>query len=308
MVRGRFRRPRSEEESAVKYRLMIADPNPGVCESVQYLLDWQQYGVSGILTADSYESAVGRAVDFRPHIVLADLDLSGEDGHGDQLAEHLRQQSPETVFCMMSDREEFHSVRRAMRAGASDYLLKPINAKELQAFMARTVVRDLGGEMPGREIAQAGIDPVLGTEYGKLSRITNKIILIVKSNYRKSLSLTSIADMLNMNAKYIGRIFLQDTGIKFSAYLTAYRMIKARRLIENSQEKISVVASMVGYGQLNNFYVHFKNYYHISPGTLRDYDSEEGEAAFPFSQPAPQDAEALANEADALEVWKEKRS
>ena len=115
------------------------------------------------------------------------------------------------------------------------------------------------------------MDPVLRTEYGKLSRITNKIILIVKSNYRRGLSLTSIAETLNMSSKYIGRVFLQDTGMKFSAYLTAYRMIQARRLIENSQEKISVVASMVGYSQLNNFYVHFKNYFRISPGALRDY-------------------------------------
>lgn len=32
-----------------------------------------------------------------------------------------------------------------------------------------------------------------------------------------------------------------------------------------------MVASMVGYSQLNNFYVHFKNYFRISPGALRDY-------------------------------------
>ena len=48
-------------------------------------------------------------------------------------------------------------------------------------------------------------------------------------------------------------------------------MIQARRLIENTQEKISVIANMVGYSQLNNFYVHFKNYYNISPSTLRNF-------------------------------------
>ena len=127
--------------------------------------------------------------------------------------------------------------------------------------------------------SQTGVDPVLHTEYGRLSRITNKIILIVKSNYRRGLSLTSIAETLNMSSKYIGRVFLQDTGMKFSAYLTAYRMIQAKRLIENSEEKISVVASMVGYSQLNNFYVHFKNYFNVSPGALREYGSALSEDA-----------------------------
>ena len=142
------------------------------------------------------------------------------------------------------------------------------------------------------------MDPVLRTEYGKLSRITNKIILIVKSNYRRGLSLTSIAEMLNMSSKYIGRVFLQDTGMKFSAYLTAYRMIQAKRLIENSQEKISVVASMVGYSQLNNFYVHFKNYFHISPGALRVYDGSQLEDASGGLK--IEDAAALAEEAERL--------
>lgn len=274
---------------------MIADPSPKVGETIQYLLDWPQYNVSGILTADSYELAVSRAIDFQPHIALVDLELGG--GRGDELVGHLRGMGLETVFCVMGVREDFQWVRRAVRAGARDYLLKPINAKELRAFLERTVLQDLRGELPERTGAQVGVDPVLQVEYGKLSRITNKMILIVKSNYRKGLSLTGIAEMLNMSSKYIGRMFLQDTGIKFSAYLTAYRMIQARRLIENSQEKISVVASMVGYSQLNNFYVHFKNYYHISPGSLRDYESgvESPDLL------TVEDAEALSREAVGLE-------
>lgn len=139
---------------------------------------------------------------------------------------------------------------------------------------------------------------MLHTEYGKLSRITNKIILIVKSNYRRGLSLTGIAEMLNMSSKYIGRVFLQDTGMKFSAYLTAYRMIQARRLIENSQEKISVVASMVGYSQLNNFYVHFKNYFRISPGALRDYGGSHLDELTGGLE--IEDAGALSEEAEGL--------
>lgn len=253
----------------MRYRLMIVDPDRGICENIPYLLDWSQYGVSGILTANSYEEAVSRAVDFQPHIALVELELGDRQGY--ELVRHLRETGLETVFCTMGDKEDFQWVQQSMRAGARDYLLKPLDTSELRSFLERAVVRELGGSLPERPAVQTGLDPVLRTEYGKLSRITNKIILIVKSNYRRGLSLTGIAEMLNMSSKYIGRVFLQDTGMKFSAYLTAYRMIQARRLIENSQEKISVVASMVGYSQLNNFYVHFKNYFRISPGALRDY-------------------------------------
>ena len=144
--------------------------------------------------------------------------------------------------------------------------------------------------IPEHAASQPELDPVLQVEYSKFSKITNKIILIVKSNYRSSQSLTNIAEIFNMSSKYIGRIFLKDTGIKFSEYLTAYRMIQARRLIENTQEKISVIANMVGYSQLNNFYVHFKNYYNISPSTLRNFSASVPVAGAALTSPSPQEA------------------
>ncbi len=275
---------------------MIVDPDRGICENIPYLLDWSQYGVSGILTANSYEEAVSRAVDFQPHIALVELELGDRQGY--ELVRHLRETGLETVFCTMGDKEDFQWVQQSMRAGARDYLLKPLDTSELRSFLERAVVRELGGALPERPAVQTGVDPVLHTEYGKLSRITNKIILIVKSNYRRGLSLTGIAEMLNMSSKYIGRVFLQDTGMKFSAYLTAYRMIQARRLIENSQEKISVVASMVGYSQLNNFYVHFKNYFRISPGALRDYGGSHLDELTGGLE--IEDAGALSEEAEGL--------
>lgn len=89
---------------------------------------------------------------------------------------------------------------------------------------------------------------------------------------------------------------MKDTGIKFSEYLTAYRMIQARRLIENTQEKISVIANMVGYSQLNNFYVHFKNYYNISPSTLRNFSASVPTAAAQLPEPPSSEQNAPSEE------------
>lgn len=279
------------------YRLLIVDRDEDVCESIRYLVDWSQYDISSVLTAPSYGDAVSSIMDFLPHIALVDIELG--DYWGYELAEHVWDAGIRTIFCMMGGREDFQYARKSMRAGARDYLLKPINTKELRAFLERVIVRDLHGTIPEHPLSQPEMDPVLQVEYSQLSRITAKIILIVKSNYRRSQSLTSIADTLNMSSKYIGRIFLQDTGMKFSEYLTAYRMIQARRLIENTREKISVVANMVGYSQLNNFYVHFKDYYHVSPSALRRFDEAAAPPPLPTG-PGLEDAEALAEETSKL--------
>ena len=160
-----------------------------------------------------------------------------------------------------------------MRAGVRDYLHKPLEEQELRDFAERVVVHELGGSLPRADQVRYDVDPVLGVPYTDLSKITNKIIMIVKSSYRQPQTLTAIAESMHMSGKYIGRIFLRDTGIKFSEYLMAYRMLEARKLIAGTQEKISVIAGMVGYVQLNNFYIHFRNYFGVSPSALRNFEN-----------------------------------
>ena len=138
--------------------------------------------------------------------------------------------------------------------------------------MERIITKELPGALPERATAKTELDPVLKMEYSNLSRITNKIILFVRSNYHHSPSLTAIAESFTMSSKYIGRILLKDTGMKFSEYLMAYRMLEAKRLIVNTREKISVIAGMVGYSQLNNFYTQFRHYFGVSPSSLRQYE------------------------------------
>lgn len=255
------------------YRLLIVDDEKDICENVKYLLNWTDYGFTSIMTATSYAEAVNLAVDFQPHVALVDIKLGSYWGY--DLVNHLRSLGLKTVFCMVSGFEDIQYLRRSMQAGSSDYLLKPVNTVELRRFLERTVVNDLKGHLTDAGPQQQELDPVLKVPYSSLSKITNKIILVVKTDYRSSLSLTSIADSFHMSGKYIGRIFLKDTGMKFSDYLMAYRMLEAKRLILNTQEKISVIANMVGYIQLNHFYIHFKNHFGFSPGMLRNVNDED---------------------------------
>lgn len=257
------------------YRLLIVD-DPDSCEYVKSLIDWSGYGFSVIMTAHSYIEGVNLSLDLHPHLVLTGVALGTNLGY--ELADHLRSIGLRSVFAVMSDQLDPEFIIRSMRAGAKDFFSKPVEAENLRSFVERVVVSELGGELTRPDVPRHDVDPVLNVPYTDLSRITNKIIMIVKSNYRQPQTLTGIAESMQMSGKYIGRIFLKDTGIKFSEYLMAYRMLEARKLIVSTQEKISVIAGMVGYVQLNNFYIHFRNYFGVSPSALRNFENT-GETA-----------------------------
>lgn len=252
------------------YRLLIADETESGCEEIRQCLDWGSFGFSNILTASSCTEAVNKSLDQPPHVALVNVRLG--EHFGWELAEQLRQQGLKTVFAMVSDVEDPAFMRASMQEGARDFFLRPLNGEQVRSFVKRVILDELGGSLPEGGAMPEKVDPVLGVEYQQLGKITNKIILYTRNNYRLPLSLMSIAEEFQMSSKYIGRVFLGDTGMKYSEYLMACRMLEAKKRIVGTQDKISVIANMVGYSQLNNFYIHFKGYFGISPGAMRTGD------------------------------------
>jgi len=244
------------------YRLLIVD-TPDGCDAVRGLIDWHGVGFTVILTASSCAEAVRAALERRPHVVLIGLDPGPAQGL--KLADQLRELGLRPILAFLSGSREPERIIRAMRAGGRDYFLRPVSAEDLEAFALRAA-QELGG-VPRPE---ASVDPVLDRPYAEFSRITNRILLQVRTGYHQSLTLSAIAEGMHMSGKYIGRVFLRDTGLRFSEYLMAYRMQEARRLLLSTGEKISVIAGMVGYVQLNSFYIHFRRCYGLSPGTVRE--------------------------------------
>ena len=253
------------------YRILIADSDSVSLQKTKSLLDWSAYGFGLVLTADSYTAAVSIALDRKPHVILVPSRLGEHRGYA--LAEQLRAMGSSFSLCVLSSGKDPDEILGAMRAGARDFL--PPDPESIGQFLERIVVEELEGSLPEPVASGGQTDPVLQIPYADLSKITNKILLLVKSDYRSPQTLKDIAEGLHMSSKYIGRVFLKDTGIKFSEYLMAYRMLEAKKLILTTQEKISAIASMVGYVQQNNFYTHFKNFFGVSPSALRNYEAPQ---------------------------------
>ncbi len=255
------------------YRLLIADSCAEARTGLRALLPWRDYGFETVAEADSYAAAVDRALDMRPHIALVALDLGGRSGIdliGRLLAAGLR-----TAFCVLAESDDPTLILRAMRAGARDYLLTPPDGGEVRVFLERA----LPGCTGGTPAADTDVDPILRVDPAQLSPLANKILLMARGGLDASpVTLTAIAEALHMNSKYLGQVFLRETGMKLSEYVTACRMERAARLITGTTEKISVIANTVGYSQPNRFYVHFKRHFGVSPGDMRAFSVRPGDA------------------------------
>jgi two-component system NarL family response regulator len=112
-------------------RVLIVDDHPLTRDALSALLAQQGFDVVGV--ADDGESAIARARELRPDIVLLDLTMPGMDGLTALPA--IREAAPdsEVVVLTASDAEE--NLLGAIRAGASGYLLKTEPPEQIAAFL-----------------------------------------------------------------------------------------------------------------------------------------------------------------------------
>ncbi len=86
----------------------------------------------------------------------------------------------------------------------------------------------------------------------------NAMLQFVKEHYQEGIGLTEVAKELHMNPMYLSRLFKQETGTAFSAYVTQIRIEKAVELLKSGNYKIYEVSEMTGYQTVQYFSKAFK--------------------------------------------------
>ena len=106
----------------------------------------------------------------------------------------------------------------------------------------------------------------------KYTDCVEKVIKYIGEHLSDSnLSLKWISEnYLFMNPDYVSKMFVKQTGSKFSAYVTELRIQEAKKLLlEHSEESPYAVAEMVGFGNNPQYFSQiFKKYTKLSP---KDY-------------------------------------
>ena len=115
-----------------KGRILVVDDEVNARNALGELLRDDGYTVES--AADGFK-ALGKVADFAPDLVLTDLKMPGMDGI--QLLGRIHEQDPDLPVIVMTAFGEVETAVGAMRAGARDYLSKPVNFGELGVVIAR---------------------------------------------------------------------------------------------------------------------------------------------------------------------------
>lgn len=113
---------------AAKIKVLVVDDIAATRENIRKLMAFDP-DITAVDEAASAEEAIAKARAVQPDIILMDINMPGMDGL--TATSLLVSEMPQAGIIIMSVQGEQEYLRRAMIAGAKDYLTKPFGGDEL---------------------------------------------------------------------------------------------------------------------------------------------------------------------------------
>lgn len=217
------------------------------------------------------------------HVVILDIEMPGIKGV--EAAEIMRREKEGFCIIFLTAYDKFEYAKKAIAVHALEYLLKPYSEKELVAVVEEALhlteeyerrqkdptyafkIQELMSSNSAKK-QESIIESQLILDESNVSRFNVLVSMVeeyVRSNYMNEISMQEAARSINYSETYFCKMFKQQFGQNFTAYLTEYRMKEAKKLLKQPNVSVKEVGARVGYPDSSYFARVFRRIIGISP-------------------------------------------
>ena len=229
-------------------KVMLVEDEVGTRNLLRIIVNWEEFHMKIVGEAQNGRGALFRMQEEMPDLVVTDIKMPIMDGIA--LAEEIMEKYPAVKVIIVTAYDDFKYAQKALRAGAVDFILKPLKRQEVKDALLRV----------GRQIetVEEGAKDVI-----------DQIRDYMEENYaQSSLSLSKVAEKYYLNSSYLSRTFRKKTGVPFVEYLNKIRIKHACDYLKSGNWKVYEIAEKVGIPNPDYFGRCFRKYMGIS---VNDY-------------------------------------
>ncbi|MCG7378761.1 response regulator [Paenibacillus sp. ACRSA] len=145
------------------YKLMIVDDELLMRVGIRSMLNWEEFGFHVVGEAGNGKEALELALEVSPDLIITDIKMPVMDGL--ELIQELSCVLKTCKYVILSNFDEFHYVKEALKLGAADYLIKSEITESSLSELLTTVTLKLQNE----QISPANV-PSVTIDYSKSLR------------------------------------------------------------------------------------------------------------------------------------------
>lgn len=155
-------------------RMMLVDDESLILRGLKETYDWQSMGFEIVGTALDGDIALELLDEVKPDIIMTDISMKRMSGL--ELMEEVRRLRPDVEFMVLSAYRDFEYAQTAIRNGALQYLIKPLDDEELASTMEE-VYRKCISKMEERENYDSWKKVLLEDKDNFLQAMTRKYLV-----------------------------------------------------------------------------------------------------------------------------------
>ncbi len=251
------------------YRVLLVDDEQIERMALAKKIDRYYGDKVNIYHAVNGREAVDMCSEHKNDIII--MDISMPEMNGVMAAKYIRQIDDKCSIIFLTAYDDFEYARNAIKIRALDYLLKPCDINDLLAVM------DMAIQKLDRECDFKG-----NTKENKPERKRENVKNFdeqttikylreyVENNYTFDISMQEVAEDMGYSDAYFSKLFKQYFNQNFTAYLTEYRIKKAKELLTDTNNSIKDISRRVGYEDSNYFAKIFKRIVGEIPSKFRE--------------------------------------
>lgn len=248
------------------YTAIIVDDERLVLIDLKSTFSWNEFGFDLIGEFTKPLEAVEFIQKNKPDVVFTDIKMPKISGL--QLMNIVKEFHPTCLFVVVSGYDEFDYAQKAMRNGAIDYCLKPIEPND-----SKDVLKRVRQEL---DKLKEPFDPVLEKMKSTVNNADfENILTYINDNISHPLSLDEISERFFISKNYVCILFRKHLGTTFSHYISNTKMKYAEKLIKTTGLSFEQVSKAVGYKEYFYFSRIFKKTFGRSPREYKLQMKEE---------------------------------
>lgn len=235
--------------------VFIADDEMWITIGLKKLIEKSGQPFTVVGEANNGVTALEELEKKRPDILFTDIRMPGYNGL--ELLEKLKAKGLDMKVVLVTGYADFEYAQTALRLGAFDYLLKPIDEEKLGEVLERLL--EIEGEQGGQEEAESEIP----------STTVQCIIQEIRERYTEPITLTDLAKKYGISIGHLSGLLKEELQLSFSEFIASKRIQKAKELLADERLSIEDIAEQVGYSDYFYFTKVFKKNTGISPSKYR---------------------------------------